>query len=485
MNYRLRCAFLACLGLAVLGAPAACGDGTNKVVVKDSEGNEHLVTLSVSPPSATKVVGETQRYVAIASEDGKELDVSRLVTWSSASEDIATIDARTGLATARSPGTVVITAEVENVVATAELTVTLPSDPGLGGASNASGAGGEPASGANGGAGASGGVAANGGANGLAGAGGEPATAGGEAGAAGSSGSPVTRIYVSNLGGEGIAPSIRIFELGAADDATPVASLVGPNTTLKGPSQMAIAGNELFVAGGEGKSILVFDVNASGDQPPKRTIAGGNTTFSNFSPMGIALHGGAIVVSDQSKGLMTFPSDGKDNIAPSASIGPSFFYAAHIANSPVANEILVAVPNPSSEVRGYLDSAGPASQPLRVLKPGRTWARGVTSTANGIFVVTAGLVGATTDDAVTVFAHDAMTDAVPLRAIAGLTNTGLHDPHGISVYGAEIFVANQSEHAVRVFDASADGDAAPVRLIKGNATGLRSPAGVLVATTGD
>lgn len=477
MHYRFRLAFLTLTGLAVLGVPVACGDGSNHVVIRKEDGEEIVITLTVNPATATKLVGETQRYSAVASDEKGKLDVSEVVAWSSSSEDIATIDAKTGVATARSRGTVVITAKVENVVATAELVVKEPGDPdsGSGGAAGASGEG------AGGGAGGAPSV------GGTAGASGAPGTtaggAGGESGSGGEIG-PVTRIYVSNLGGEGLPASIRVFELTAHDDATPVASLVGSATTLKGPSQMAIAGNELFVAGGEGKSILVFDVNANGDVAPLRTIAGNNTTFSNFSPMGIALRGNTIVVSDQSKGLMSFPIDGSGDIAPTASIGPAFFYAAHISNSPVANEILVAVPRNTSEVRGYLETAGAAAAPLRSLKPAGTWARGVTSTPNGVFVVTAGLVGATVDDSVAVYAHDAMTDAAPLRVIAGLTKTGLHDPHGVSAYGGEIYVANQSEHAVRIFSEAAEGDVAPVRIIKGAATGLRSPAGVLVATTG-
>jgi hypothetical protein len=480
VHYRFRCAFLGLTGLVVLGVPAACGDGTNKVAVRDSDGDEEIVTLIVTPPTVTKLVGETQRYVATASgSSGRELNVSSLVAWTSSDKAIATIDVKTGVATGRSPGTVVITATVSKVVATAELIVKPPGDP-VSGVGGAAGAGGEAAS--DGASGAGG--AAAGGTAGMGGAG-EAGTTGGETGAAGASSTPVTRVYVSNLGGSGGGvASIRIFELTADGDATPVAWLAGPATTLKGPSQMAIAGDELFVAGGEGKSILVFDVNATGDVAPLRTIAGNATTFSNFSPMGLTLRGSTIFVSDQSKGLLTFPANGAGDIAPSAAIGPSFFYAAHVSNSPIANEVLVAVPSPASEVRGYLDNAGAAAAPLRVLKPGRAWARGVTSTPNGIFVVTAGLVGASVEDGVTVFAHDAATDAAPLRAIVGLTNTGFNDPHGISVYGGEIFVANQSEHAVRIFDEAADGDVAPLRVIKGAATGLSSPAGVLVATTG-
>jgi len=432
------------------------------------------LTLSIEPDAATIEVGETQLYKAIVTDsDGTTTDVTTSVNWSSSVPGIATIGARTGMALGVAPGSVVITTKRNNVVATATLRVTAAVG------SDGSGGAGGMSDGSSGASGTPGGVGGAAGApDGVAGAAG---MSDGAAGAPPSTG-PVTRIYVSNLGEGNIVPSIRVFDIAAVDNAAPVAVFEGAKTTLKGPSQMAVAGSELFVANGEGKSILVFDITKPGDVAPIRSIVGNNTTFSNFSPMGLALHGSSIVVSDQSKGLLVFPANGMGDIAPTR-IGPDFFYAAHLCNSPIANEILLAVPSPSSEVRGYLETATATSAPLRVLKPGRAWARGVTSDPNGIFVVSSGQVGATIDDAITVFAPDAKTDDAPLRAIAGLTKTGLNDPHGIGVYGGEIYISNQGEHAVRIFDVAAEGDVASSRVIKGAKTGLQSPSGMLIATT--
>lgn len=149
------------------------------------------------------------------------------------------------------------------------------------------------------------------------------------------------------------------------------------------------------------------------------------------------------------------------------------------STSSIGNEILVAADN---EVRGYLSSAtGTDPAALRTLTSTKPGARGVYATANGIFVATTGSqVGATTDDAILVFAATAQTGASPVRTIAGVTNTGLQDPHGLAVTGGEIFVANQSDSSVRVFDENADGDVAPKRIIKGAMTGLSFPAGLLI-----
>ena len=53
-------------------------------------------------------------------------------------------------------------------------------------------------------------------------------------------------------------------------------------------------------------------------------------------------------------------------------------------------------------------------------------------------------------------------------------------PTGIAFHPArkELFVVNDTDHSVLVFDAHAEGDAAPRRIIKGAKTELRNPTGV-------
>jgi len=81
--------------------------------------------LSVTPSTATVLVGETQQFEAKVTTG----DVPA-VTWSSSDEAVATIDPATGLATAVAVGTATITATPAEdsgfVAATATMTVTVP-----------------------------------------------------------------------------------------------------------------------------------------------------------------------------------------------------------------------------------------------------------------------------------------------------------------------------------------------------------------------
>jgi hypothetical protein len=409
------------LSCVIASSGAGCGTESNTVGSTDAG---RIFILSVRPSSATKNVGEVQTFEAALTADADDSALSR-ARWESSNPAIATVDATTGAATAVAPGTATITVRLDDVSASATLNVLAPPD---------------------------GAVPPDGG------------------------GAGTQLVYVSSLGGESV-PSIRVFALDAKDDAAPIRSIVGASTKLSAPSQMAVIGNELFVAGGN-KEVLVFDVAASGDVPPKRVIAGDNTGFTNFSPTGIVGFGSELFVSDQQLGILVFPTNAMGDVAPTRT--NTFAGANHLSTSAIANEIVVATGN---EVRGYLKTATGTATTLRTLPSVKAGARGVHATTNAIYVATTeGHVGATADDAIVVFSGTAMTGATPIRTIAGVTSTGLNDPHGMGVAGGDLFVANQGDSSVRVWAETADGDVAPKRVIKGMSTGLAFPAGLLIVT---
>jgi len=78
---------------------------------------------------------------------------------------------------------------------------------------------------------------------------------------------------------------------------------------------------------------------------------------------------------------------------------------------------------------------------------------------------------------VEVFAADAQGDAKPLRVIAG-PKTQLNWPAGVSVADDEIAVANMAAGSVTIYRRTASGDVAPIRQLKGPRTGITIPMGV-------
>jgi DNA-binding beta-propeller fold protein YncE len=85
---------------------------------------------------------------------------------------------------------------------------------------------------------------------------------------------------------------------------------------------------------------------------------------------------------------------------------------------------------------------------------------------------------------INIFPRAANGDTAPLRVIKGKQTT-LNWPNHVVVDEArgELFVANNGDDSIVVFPNSANGDVAPARVIKGPKTGIKYPAGVAIDVT--
>jgi uncharacterized protein YjdB len=84
-----------------------------------------LVSIGVTPTTATLADGTTQQYTATGTyTDNSTLNITTQVTWSSTAPTVASIDPTTALATAESPGNATITATSGSTSGTASITVT-------------------------------------------------------------------------------------------------------------------------------------------------------------------------------------------------------------------------------------------------------------------------------------------------------------------------------------------------------------------------
>jgi Lactonase, 7-bladed beta-propeller len=83
---------------------------------------------------------------------------------------------------------------------------------------------------------------------------------------------------------------------------------------------------------------------------------------------------------------------------------------------------------------------------------------------------------------VTVYPANANGNVSPYRTITG-SNTGLKDPTGVTLDKVgRIYVANYSGSSLLVFAATADGNVSPLRSIAGSQSGLVDPVGVALDT---
>ncbi len=88
-----------------------------------------IQTIEVTPATASKQVGQTQQFTAVAQDAGGNPISGVTFTWSSSNTSIATVNGSTGLATAVAVGTATITATAGGKSGTATFTVTTPPPP--------------------------------------------------------------------------------------------------------------------------------------------------------------------------------------------------------------------------------------------------------------------------------------------------------------------------------------------------------------------
>jgi uncharacterized protein YjdB len=85
-----------------------------------------VATVSVSPASSTLLVGATVQLSATTRDASSNVLTGRVVTWSSANANIASVNAASGLVTAVGAGSATITATSETKTGTAVITVSVP-----------------------------------------------------------------------------------------------------------------------------------------------------------------------------------------------------------------------------------------------------------------------------------------------------------------------------------------------------------------------
>jgi uncharacterized protein YjdB len=112
------------VGFIVTALVAGCGGGDQSRDPILGLPAATLVSLAVTPATASVAIGATQQLVATASySDGSSRDVSALAAWTSATPAAATVNAASGLAAGVSAGSSVITAAYSGKSASATLTV--------------------------------------------------------------------------------------------------------------------------------------------------------------------------------------------------------------------------------------------------------------------------------------------------------------------------------------------------------------------------
>lgn len=310
----------------------------------------------------------------------------------------------------------------------------------------------------------------------------------------------------------------------AGNSATGTVTITrAPVPVFYAPTALAVdlANGELLVAS-EGRATLsvppaitVFDLAASGDAAPLRALAGRTT---GLAPQGMALDpaAGEVFTANreywdywyyqdhgvwQTSGLRSMTSHARAasvDTAPLRTIsGPDtgILHPFGVAVDPAHGELFTIQVDYSaqalSRVTVHAVTADGNTAPLRTIEgpsAGLIYTYGITldTVHDELLLVSIRPLDnfGTTEGSVRVFGRMATGDAAPLRVVEGPA-TGLIAPAGIAVDPAqgEVFVTDRNTASVMVFARTASGDRAPLRVLAGPATGLTHPSGIAVDTT--
>jgi DNA-binding beta-propeller fold protein YncE len=266
---------------------------------------------------------------------------------------------------------------------------------------------------------------------------------------------------------------------------------------------------------------------------PRRRIAGANSRLGDFCGMALSPENKEIyTVQGEDTEMKVFPMDGTGDLSAARSLTVSHG-SADVYLDPVHNELFISTEH-INKITVYRRVASGDEKPLRYIQGPHTGIADphglyVDPNTDELFVTNYGNFRETNenDDTestanedsggerkrdkpgavkvkaprkvlplgpstgrvvppfISVFSRTANGDAAPLRVIQG-PNTGLNLPLGIrrDPQSGQIIVANSGDNAVLFFDAHASGDAAPVRVLKGPLTNLKAPTGIAVDPAG-
>jgi len=319
-------------------------------------------------------------------------------------------------------------------------------------------------------------------------------------------------IYVDDFG----ATSLFIYPpLGSSTgplNEAPTASISGADTLLEAPYGIAVdSSGSIYVTDSGATSVFVYPPLGSStgplDEAPSATISGSNTGL--VYPQGIALNSsGNIYVGDwYAASVFVYPAKTNGNVAPSsASISTTMTTGLgspegialdssgniYAANCPACYGYS-GIPSVFVYSAGSNGNAAPTAS-ISGSNTGLNYPYGIAVDSSGnVYLADEGTIGqdgGSIPPSVFVYPAGSHGNVAPTASISG-TSTGLDTPYGIAVDSSgNIYVADDGDQScddtesVYVYPANTSGNVAPIATIGGTSTDLCFPTGIAVDSSG-
>ena len=277
-------------------------------------------------------------------------------------------------------------------------------------------------------------------------------------------------IYVSNgFGGPTQRGSVTVYRAGSSGDAVPSNVITSNNTGIDFARSIAVdSGGNIYLANdfafGVG-SIDIYPAGSYATSPPVATIAGDNTELSD--PFGVALDSsGNIYVLNDDNAITVYPAGSNGDVTPKATLNIDQGGKSFPAGMAVGGSGAVYVANQGGLIcnRRSCHQASP--------------------------------------DNVAVYGAGSDGSAKPIAVISG-PDTRLAEPSAVAVdHSGAIYVTNEgplkckcapgscscfnaSPGTITVYPPASNGDVKPIATISGTNTGIGSPLGITLDSSGN
>lgn len=316
--------------------------------------------------------------------------------------------------------------------------------------------------------------------------------------AADSSSTPSAAIFVANIHGY-----VTVYPLGSNGDAAPISTIEGAATQLGSPEEITLdsKGNiyvtsEVWNAGAyAGDSVVVFSAGSKGNASPIATIGGPHTRMRGVHSIAVDSMGSIYVgaIEPAPAGVRIFAAGSNGDVKPRADIGGSktelqgasgiavdpkgTLIVANLSGLPTGSGVLVFPAGADGDLRPSATISG--------AKAGIDWPAGIALDPLGnIYLADAGRHGSPAS--IRVYSAGSNGDVLPTVTISG-SNTGLN---GRTVRGIALDSANNmyvtsdghdsTESSITVFKAGSNGNVKPMAVISGDNTGLSAAVGIAI-----
>jgi hypothetical protein len=313
---------------------------------------------------------------------------------------------------------------------------------------------------------------------------------------------PSAAVFIANLEGN----YVTVFPLGSNGDISPIATIEGAATRLSEPEGIAVdpkgniyvAGNDWTNAGAySGSSVIIFSAGSKGNASPMAAIAGPHTSLRSVHSIAVDSSGkiyvGTSVGKDELAGVAIFASGSNGDVKPDAIIVGSGTELQNPKGIAVdqSGSLLVANASGLSDGNGVLvfpAGSGDDLRPSAIISganTGSNWPIGIALDRRGhIYVANARRRGLPAS--IRVYAASSNGNVSPIATIGG-SETGIDDRNlrGIALDSAgNLYVTNDGrdgqDSSITVFAADSNGNVKPIAVIAGDNTGLSSAAGIAI-----